>query len=417
MTVFPNTEVERALLGGAVLHGRLYVDRLLDLGVLSEHFLMERTRRVWDAILEVRAESGEVDVTSVAALVGDTEHYVDGLTSSATVPETLRTLVRELIGTHTRRRWQDASYALSQAADEGDEKHVETAERLLRADTTGTEEEWTPQRLQSDVFDWLSGDTPVAVTTGFPQIDRLIGGGLRPGDVTALGGWTGMGKSLIVDNMLTAAVRSGRSAHLFINEMSPRDRALRLIAQQGAAPYARLVVKDVAGPELERVVKASSRIPFGLTECATWTPERIARAIRAGGHDVVALDVLHNLQFRDTRDLDEAVNVLLSAARSSGTHLILVCHLNDARQVGHIAPPPVLRDIRNTGMIARVAATVLMIHRPQQDHGDGAVSMSLEGSLEALKARHGRLGACGVRLDPASLSFIDFGASRLDVAA
>lgn len=405
MSVFAALDEERVLLGTSLLYGARVVDDLQDRGLLPEHFLEPVTRRVWTTILDVRSRSNEVDTASVAAhfQTNDEKVYVDHLTAEAlTRPETLGELVDVLKRTHLRRTWQDASTALMQAADTGDEKHVETAERLLRADTDQADEEWDARRLIEDAFDWITDDQPYGMPTGFPDIDEAIHG-LRPGDVTALGGHSKMGKSLVCDQMLTAAVQAGFRAHLFINEMSPRDRALRLLAQQGVAPHHRLATKKLTGDELERMTRA--KLPFGITDVSAWPVERMCRAIRSRRWDLVALDVLQNIPFKDTRDLDLMLSLLLSACRSSGTHLILVSHLNDARAMGPVLPRPVMRDFRNSGMIVRVAAAIIALHRDQSNEG-GFVSMSLDASLEVLASRHGANDGAALRLDVESLRFV-----------
>lgn len=406
MTELSSPILEASLLGASLLAPAVTERLVLDFDLEPAHFTEPLHRTAWHAIRSTWQDTGSVDLAAIATRLPDGTpiEAIDGLAATACAPESVRDVANRVIRLSTRRAWRDAAYELLRASEEDSERHVELAQTMLRAEQGIDSDLWTRERMQSDVFDWLGSDAAVGITTGLPVVDDAIGGGLRPGDVTALGGWTGQGKSVLLDDMLMAAVAAGRTAHLFINEMSPRDRALRLIAKQGAAPYPRLVVRDLEPSELSSVLDAASKLPFDITECSSWPVEKIARSIRVNAWDVVALDVLHNLPFKDTRELDEAVSILLAAARQSGSHLILVCHLNDERAKTQLLPVPVVRDIRNSGMIARASANVLMLHR-EQINDRGFVVTQSEATVDVLKARHGRPAAVAVRLDVHRLRF------------
>lgn len=105
---------------------------------------------------------------------------------------------------------------------------------------------------------------------------------------------------------------------------------------------------------------------------------------------------------------------LVSAALSAGTHLILVCQLNEARALGDLLPRPVLRDIRDSGMIKNLCANVLLLHR-EQKKDQGIVFTTRETILMAAKARHGQLGAAVLEFEPERMRFNS--AHALKVAA
>ncbi|HTR79087.1 MAG TPA: DnaB-like helicase C-terminal domain-containing protein, partial [Gemmatimonadaceae bacterium] len=73
-----------------------------------------------------------------------------------------------------------------------------------------------------------------AVGSGFPSIDKILGGGLRRGDLVVLGGDVGSGKSALA---LAIALRAA-SAHrtLFLSgEMPPERIHERALAIEGRA--------------------------------------------------------------------------------------------------------------------------------------------------------------------------------------
>src|SRR5437763_8184256 len=66
-----------------------------------------------------------------------------------------------------------------------------------------------------------------ARSTGIPELDRVLGGGLVPGSVTLLGGEPGIGKSTLLLQALTAQADAGARALLVSAEESKQQVRLR----------------------------------------------------------------------------------------------------------------------------------------------------------------------------------------------
>src|SRR5947207_10151038 len=62
----------------------------------------------------------------------------------------------------------------------------------------------------------VPGDT---VPTGFPSIDRILGGGLRRRDLVVLGGDIGSGKSALALGLALRTAQQGTGVALFSGEM------------------------------------------------------------------------------------------------------------------------------------------------------------------------------------------------------
>lgn len=76
-------------------------------------------------------------------------------------------------------------------------------------------------------------NAPDGVPSGFPSIDRVLGGGLRRGDLVVIGGDVGAGKSSLALGMALRMAQEGRSVAFLSGEMS-EDRLLeRAIAIEG----------------------------------------------------------------------------------------------------------------------------------------------------------------------------------------
>lgn len=407
MTIAPHSELaELGVIGAAMEYPLALQHLVVEDGLTPEHFYIPDLQQVWRAILEVYDAGVPVDTVSVLARLSHLAG-ADDIVQSAFVEASAIGAVREhariVKRDAMRRSWLTAGYHLIDACASDDEQLVAQAEQMLRAPTI-TEDTHGPSGIGDAAFDWLNDTGKVGISTGFPALDNYLGGGLRPGDMTALGAWTGIGKSCLVDQILTDAATAGLKCHAYINEMSVTDRALRMIARGSSVPFSALVKRDLNEGQAKQAVEASQQIPFGLTESAQWSAEQIARHIRANNWDLCALDVLHNMPYERESELHRMVGTLAAAARSSNTHLIVVCHFNEARATGDLLPRPVARDIRGSGMIKNLSANVLLLHRDQHSDG-GFVVTENAGTLSIDKARHGQKGGVMVEFDPDRMRF------------
>lgn len=75
-----------------------------------------------------------------------------------------------------------------------------------------------------------SGDT---VATGFPSVDRWLGGGIRRGDLVVLGGDVGSGKSALALAMALRMSQTGAPVAFMTGEMTPERVMERALAVEG----------------------------------------------------------------------------------------------------------------------------------------------------------------------------------------
>src|SRR5207244_11198520 len=76
----------------------------------------------------------------------------------------------------------------------------------------------------------VPGDT---VPTGFPSIDRMLGGGLRRRDLVVLGGDIGSGKSALALGLALRVAQRGTGVALFSGEMDEERLMERALAIEG----------------------------------------------------------------------------------------------------------------------------------------------------------------------------------------
>jgi DNA repair protein RadA/Sms len=160
------------------------------------------------------------------------------------------------------------------------------------------------------------------ISTGVPELDRVLGGGLVPASLVLVGGEPGVGKSTLLLSALGSISRAGRRALLVTGEESVGQVSLRAARLGGAE-----AVGIVAETELESV-------------CATLEQER---------PDVCVIDSIQTLHASElgsapgsVAQVREATGRLLRVAKQAGVATILVGHVT---KDGAVAGPRVLEHL------------------------------------------------------------------------
>jgi DNA repair protein RadA/Sms len=160
------------------------------------------------------------------------------------------------------------------------------------------------------------------ISTGVPELDRVLGGGLVPASLVLLGGEPGVGKSTLLLSALAAISASERRALLVTGEESVAQVKLRAERLGGAER-----VEILAETELETV-------------CET---------LRAERPDVCVIDSVQTLHATDlgsapgsVAQVRESASRLLRVAKEYGIATILVGHVT---KDGTVAGPRVLEHL------------------------------------------------------------------------
>jgi len=163
------------------------------------------------------------------------------------------------------------------------------------------------------------------ITTGSPEFDRVLGGGLVPGSVVLLGGDPGIGKSTLLLQTL-ARLGADQPVLYVTGEESPRQVSLRARRLGLSAEGVRLLtetrveaVLDAAQRERPRVLVVDS-IQTVYTEMLQSAPGAVAQ-------------------------VRESAAQLVRYAKQSGTALFLVGHVT---KEGQLAGPRVLEHMVDT---------------------------------------------------------------------
>jgi replicative DNA helicase len=239
--------------------------------------------------------------------------------------------------------------------------------------------------------------SPDTVPTGFPSVDRLLGGGLRRRDLVVLGGDVGSGKSALALGFALRAAGVGQRVVFFSGEMD-EDRLL----ERALAIESRTKIDDMRRGTLSdegrsAVGAAAVRIRDLPLHFFTLAGEPFDQALApAWRHDpaLVVVDYLQLLQAPSDRGThDEDCAGALRALKALALDRRVAC-LALAQLPHHVAkrddPRPTLDDFGALGAVKQHADVVLAIFREEMYH-PGA---GLEGATQLLvpKNRNGPTG-------------------------
>jgi replicative DNA helicase len=236
-----------------------------------------------------------------------------------------------------------------------------------------------------------------AFATGFPSIDKWLGGGLRRGDLVVLGGDVQSGKSALALAMALRMAQGGVSAVFYTGEMSGERVMERALAIEG-----RTRVDDLRRGSMDDFTRASVggaavRFRDALPTVTAFPPgggvEALSAEIRRTlDVQVVVIDSLQGLAGgarAQDEELAAAVRVLKALAIELDVAMVLTCQLPDLKS-DRADPRPVLDDFGVQGAVKQHADVVLAIFREEMYHPGYGV----EGATELLvrKNRNGNVG-------------------------
>jgi len=236
--------------------------------------------------------------------------------------------------------------------------------------------------------------SPDTIPTGFPSLDRLLGGGLRRGDLVVLGGDVGSGKSAL---SLAVAMRAAQERHrvaFYSGEMSMdrlHERALAIEGRVRVDDLRQGVPNDVARAS---VGAAAIRMRDGFPRLDVLSTEGVARLaedVKGARLDLLFVDSLQWLTAGERpadEELADAVRRLKALAIDEHMAIFTTAHLpqltaRDDRR-------PQLDDFGARGAVKQHADVVLALYR--EDMYDRR--REIEGATELI-VRKNRNGSTG----------------------
>jgi replicative DNA helicase len=257
------------------------------------------------------------------------------------------------------------------------------------------------------------GVGPDTVPTGFPSLDRTLGGGFRRQDLVVLGGDVGSGKSALGLAIALRSARAGVPTLLLSGEMSP-DRVLeRALALEGRAS-----IDDLRQGKLDPATRASvgaaavrlRDIPLLLRPLAGEQFEEVTASLfQVPGRSLLVVDSLQltpapRPAARVAERVALAVRALKSLAVERNLAVLALAQLPGLHRE-RADPRPMLDELGAFGAIKQSADLVLALYREEMYRP----AQGLEGATELIiaKNRNGPTGFVDLYFHARHLRFED----------
>lgn len=228
--------------------------------------------------------------------------------------------------------------------------------------------------LLDRVQDLASGTQAAGIPTMFKGLDRMIGGGLKPGKQIILAARPSIGKSSLAEQIALNLAMNGHGAAIFSMEMSKDELTDRAAANIGGINLDHLIngqLTDDEWPALTEAVEKLNNIPLYLDDQPALTLHDIAAKARSlkRSHDI-KLIVIDYLQLcagskdKDNRhhQIEELSRGTKALAKQLGITVLLLSQLNrevEKRTGGR----PILSDLKESGSIEEDADIVMLLSR------------------------------------------------------
>lgn len=232
-----------------------------------------------------------------------------------------------------------------------------------------------------------------SVSTGFPGVDRLLGGGLLGGRLYVLAGPTGWGKTALVLAILREAARRGVPSVYYSYEVTEYEALVRLVAAECRIPFGKLILGTRSDEEQAAYDAAEDGFftegPARLIRVHKGSPGERAREIRReveslaaarGRPPLVAVDYLQaaiphagetGLDGGGVRSgINEFLRVLRTeVAVSLNCPVVAVSSISRTAYLEDGKPfrPPSLKDLKESGDIEFIADAVITLWPTRED--------------------------------------------------
>lgn len=235
------------------------------------------------------------------------------------------------------------------------------------------------------------------VPSGFPSLDRMLGGGLRRRDLVVLGGDVGIGKSSLALAIALRVAERGEPVTFFSGEMDEERLWERALAIEG-----RVKVDDIRKSRLNDEARAAlgaaalrlRDLPLTFRPLASPSFEDTAELIERSAAPAIVVDSLQLLppRRRGTDAQEEAAFAVrrLKEIALGANAVVLALSQLPRFTAERRDPRPTLDDFGALGAVKYVADVVLGLYREDVYQ----MSRGVEGATELIvaKNRHGQTG-------------------------
>lgn len=412
-------DAEKAVLGAVLISPKLWPSVSSEL--TDGDFYRGAHRLIFNTLADLSRRSAVVDTLTVVdalRLSGGLDEvggpaYVSGLTdgipSSANVGAYVRIVKEKARLRALAAIGHSLAVSANERADLGSTLLAEEAMRsLIGLDTGERRDVVRSKRAVDDYIEtMILGEQKAPVTTGFIDLDRLIGG-FMAGELVILAARPSVGKTALALEAARMIARAESTVMMFSLEMSMRAITSRLISIESGVPASAIERGDATVDQLGLVSDAHQRmvdVPLYF-QCSARTPTEVegwCRRIRqeSGRLDCVLVDYLQLLapDHRGREASDDVASISralkLMAVRLNAV-VIALSQLNRASEARRDKRPHI-SDLRGSGALEQDADMALLLFR--EEMYTKTVDNTGVAEVIVAKNRNGKTGTVKLAFD------------------
>lgn len=253
----------------------------------------------------------------------------------------------------------------------------------------------------------------------YPDVNAIMGNGLRKSEMTILAAHTGQGKSALAQEIARDASAKGFRVLLYSGEMSAEQYGLRAFSSASGVGIGEMLnAQKMTADQWDALAAAAEQMSRQNVEFAFLanTVEDIRREVRRmKGLDLLVVDYVQLLDTEvryqnDNARVGRISRVLKNLSREMGIHVLALSQFSRPPKASGPMPRPRLSDLRDSGCLEQDADNVWLMWQPK-DGNDPEIPPHYAGWYESAQDQGDRFLLFDVakqRMGPVGLTALQF---------
>lgn len=309
---------------------------------------------------------------------------------------------------------------LSKPFDSVTAKSIQALEQFLNNDrpdnsgltVMGTTIAETLETIFKQCEDQENGVSPIAMSTGFVDLDAHMGGWQR-GDFVVIGATPGTGKSAFAVSTCLSIAKAGHPVAFFSLEMTTAQMQTRCLSMTSGVSSGKIRDRKLTSDEKDRLISAAAI----LTDLSYWGTDKFSSSIdfvisesrklaaKHGKIGAIAVDYIQLLVQESANSINEISDI---TRRLKSLAIELDCTIFGLSQLNRAVAArndkrPIKSDLRSCGSIEQDSDIVLMLYRDETVNPNSIDKGIAE--IGIVKFRNGQEGVVKLAFDGATTQF------------
>lgn len=394
----------------------------------AEAFASEPCRKAYAAACRLEDEDKGIDPVIVGRAAGLSNDFLMQCMDLAPTCTRAAEYAKAVLDGHQRRQLQALGEKLqTEALCAGS-----TADQLLTEarstldDLAGTPGRCSVKSARDSLLDFMTFRAEVqqgkrqAIRTGFPSLDRILGG-FAQGGFYVMAARPGVGKSALGIALADMMARDRRVLYVSLEMTEAELNARRVAAVSDiTCTFGKLLFGKTTEEQDAAIANACGKLyahKLQISAVSTLTVPELELQARNVGAEVVIVDYLGLLSAEDKRlsEYDRVTQIsgdLKRLAKRLGCVVLALCQLNrESVSAPGQDTRPRLSQLRSSGAIEQDSDGVLLLHRPEYGKTETPreASAPQQFFVDVAKNRHGRTGTAELAWYAPVNRFEDYG--------